>query len=103
MDIQRLRNLTTGRLHTSVDDIQADIEWLTGEQGVMTYQIPNALRALEVCLRAQVTDARCWDGAYDPTHTGEVDVRPMDEGERAAFWQRYEALPSALSLIGRGR
>ena len=35
MDIQRLRNLTTGRLHTQMTDIYMDLDYLTG-QSLMT-------------------------------------------------------------------
>ena len=99
MDIQRLRNLTTGRLHTKMEDIYADIEHLTGEQGVMTHMLPNACRAMEPYLREKAPDARLWDGAYDVTHTGDADVPPMDAEEKAAFWKRYGALPSLLASI----
>lgn len=100
MDIQRLRNLTTGRLHTKMEDIYADIERLTGEEGVMTHMLPNACRALEPYLREKAPDERLWRDEYDTTHTGEIDVPPMDESERKTFWERYKALPSLLASIG---
>ena len=100
MDIQRLRNLTTGRLHTKIEDIYADIEHLTGEEGVMTHQLPNACRALEPYLREKVTDSRFWDGEYDTTHTGDIDVPPMDEAALKAMLERYGAMPSLLASIG---
>lgn len=97
MDIQRLRNLTTGRLHTNMGDIYQDIEYLTGEKGVMTHMLPNACRALEPYLRDKVPNQKFWEDVYDTTHTGEVDVPPMDDAERKAFWERYGALPSPLA------
>jgi hypothetical protein len=97
MDIQRLRNLTTGRLHTKMEHIYQDIEFLTGEKGVMTHMLPNAFRALEPYLRGKVTDSKFWEDVYDTTHTGEIDVLPMDESERKSFWERYGALPSPLA------
>lgn len=100
MDIQRLRNLTTGRLHTEMGHIYEDIALITGEGGVMTHQLPNANRALQPYLREKVTDARFWDGEYDPTHTGEIDVPPMDEEAKKAMWERYGALPSLLASVG---
>jgi len=100
MDIQRLRNLTTGRLHTKMEDIYTDIEYLTGEKGVMTHQLPNACRALEPYLREKVTDTRFWDGEYDTAHTGEIDVPPMNEAACAEMWKRYGAMPSLLASIG---
>jgi hypothetical protein len=100
MDIQRLRNLTTGQLHTKMEHIYEDIALITGEDGVMTHQLPNACRAMEPYLRDKVADARLWDGEYDITHTGETDVPTMDEAAREAMWKRYGEMPSLLASIG---
>ena len=100
MDIQKLRNLTTGLLHTEMGHIYEDIALITGESGVMTHQLPNACRAMEPYLREKVTDARFWDDEYDPTHTGEIDVPPMDEEAKKAMWKRYGELPSLLASVG---
>lgn len=99
MDIQRVRNLTTGRLHTKMEDIYADVEWLTGAKGVMTHQLPNALRALEPYLREKVAEARFWDGEYDTAHTGEIDIPPMGSEDLEKMWRRYSEMPSPLSLL----
>lgn len=100
MDIQRLRNLTTGRLHTKMEHIYEDIGLLTGVDGVMTHMLPNACRALEPYLREKLMDARFFDGEYDTTHTGEVDVPPMDDAARESMWKRYGAMPSLLESLG---
>ena len=97
MNIQRLRNLTTHRLHTQMQHIYEDIGFLTGEPGFMTHELPNAMRALDPYLRAKVDDARFWDGQYDTSHTGEIDVPPMNAGERAAFFERFNAMPDPLA------
>lgn len=91
MDIQRLRNLTTGRLHTEMGHIYQDIEYLIGVQGIMSHQLPRAIRALEPILRARDLGERLWDDAYDVTHSGEIDVAPLDANELAAFWEAYKA------------
>ena len=64
MEIQRLRNLTTGRLHTETNHIYDDLGALTGEKGLMTRMIPRALKAVRPWLREKVLDARFWDGEY---------------------------------------
>lgn len=97
MDIQRLRNLTTGRLHTQMADIYQDIEYLTGEPGVMTHMLPDATKALLPYLRTKAPDARLWDGEYDPTHDGEIDIPPMNGEEQAEFWARFGGSSSAES------
>lgn len=102
MDIQRLRNLTTGRLHTDITHVYQDIELLTGAPGLMTHQIPNAMRALEPYLQEHIQDSRFWDGKYDVTHIGEIEVPVMDKDAANAMFDRYEAMPSSLGLIGSG-
>ena len=89
MDIQRLRNLTTGRLHTTMADIYRDIECITGERGVFTHMLGDATKALLPYLREKAPDARLWDGEYDPSHVGEIDIPPMNSDEQAAFWVRF--------------
>lgn len=92
MDIQRLRNLTTGRLHTEMSHIYEDLALITCEGGVMTHQLPTAFRAMEPYLREKVSDARFWNGEYDPTHIGEIDIPPMDKDAQKAMWVRYATL-----------
>jgi hypothetical protein len=89
MDIQRLRNLTTGWIHTRLEHVYEDIAIITGEGGVMTHQLSNAARAIQPYLREKITDARFWDGKNDPTHTGDIDVPTMDKVEQEAMWKRY--------------
>lgn len=97
MNIQRLRNLTTGRLHTKIEDVYADLEFLTRESGIMTHSIPNACRAIEPWLRDKITEPQFFDGAHNPSHQGEIEIQPMTNDEREAFFERFGALPSPLA------
>lgn len=98
MNAQRLRNLTTQRLHTTMSDIEEDLLFLTGtEGGILAHQLPNVMRAIEPWLRQQVTEPRYWNDKYDTDHVGEYDLRPMDDAERAAMFERYKALPSPFA------
>jgi hypothetical protein len=94
MDIQRLRNLTTGRLHTSMGDIYEDMELITGEQGIMTHMLPRVAEAILPWLKANVTEERFWDGKYDPSHTGEYDLPEASSAEKTKFWGKYKEMPS---------
>ena len=85
MDIQRARNLTTGRLHTEMDHIYQDIEMLTGEKGIMTHMLPRALDCLLPHLKKHVQDSRFWDDKFDITHVGEIEIPPLNGEDRAAF------------------
>lgn len=96
MEIQRLRNLTTGRLHTEMGHIYQDIEFFTGEKGVMTHMLPNAMSALKPHLQEQFKEERLWDGEYDPSHKGSVDAAPMNPEQVQAFWERYKVLPPLI-------
>lgn len=96
MDIQRLRNLTTGRLHTEIGHIYEDLGNITGETVLMTHTLPRVMRAVEPWLREQIVDERFWDGEYDTTHTGDFDLRNPSADERKAMLERYAAQPNLL-------
>ncbi len=96
MDVQRLRNLTTNRLHTEVDHIYKDLEHVTGFS-FLTHELPNANKAAAPYLKTIITDERFWDGKFDQTHCGEIDVPAMNETERAEFVERMNSLPSLLA------
>lgn len=97
MDIQRLRSLTTGRLHTEMGHIYEDLGAITGEQGLMTHMLPRAMMAVEPWLRENVTDQRFWDGEYDTTHTGEIDIPTPTQADRDLMFERYAAQPNPLA------
>jgi hypothetical protein len=96
MDIQRLRNLTTGRLHTEMSHIYIDLENITGEHGLMTHMLPRALRAIEPWLRKHVTEPRFWDDEYDTSHNGEFELPTPTDEDRKEFTANYLAQPNPL-------
>lgn len=96
MKNQNLRNLTTGRLHTHVDDIYEDIEFITGDEGIMTHHLGMACKAMQPWLREKITDARFWDGAFDLTHEGETEIIPMNAEEKKAFFVLFAQQPNPL-------
>ncbi len=97
IDIQRLRNLTTGILHTKMEDIYEDIEYITSASGIMTHMLPNARQALLPYLKRELTEPRFWDDKYDTTHVGFVYINPMVDSELDEFWKIYSKLPSPLA------
>lgn len=96
MDIQRLRNLTTGRLHTQMSHIYEDLRFIVGDNGLMTHMLPRVMEAVEPWLREQVTDARFWEDKFDTTHTGDYPLRAMTAEESSAAFGRYAAMPNPL-------
>jgi len=97
MDIQRLRNLTTGRLHTEMGHIYKDIELITGEKGLMTHMLPRVLDAIKPWLQENVKDDRFWDGEFDQTHTGDFDLPAPTAQDRKEFFERFSAMPDPIA------
>lgn len=91
MDIQRLRNLTTGLLHTDIGHVYEDIEEITGAYGIMTHQLPAVLRAVKPWLRANVRDERFWNCEYDTNHVGDYDLPDPTDDDREAMLERYRS------------
>lgn len=96
IDCQRLRNLTTGRLHTEMSHIYQDLEMFSGWDSLFTHQLPRVMKALRPWLKEVVEDERFWDGQYDVSHTGTAVVRMPTSEERAVFAVRYGQLPNPL-------
>ncbi len=96
MDIQRLRNLTTGILHTEITHVCEDIETITGLPGLMTHQISNAMTAIKPWLLDNVMDSRFWDGNFDITHVGNIELPEMTDWEREVIIARFTHCPSPL-------
>lgn len=95
-DIQRVRNLTTGILHTEMQHIYEDIESITGTKGVMTHHLGMASTALQPFLKSKITDQRFFDESFDTSHNGFVDIPEMNEFEKSDFWQLFGQQPNPL-------
>jgi len=85
----KLRNMTTGILHTEIGHVYEFIEEYTGEKGVMTHQIPSACRALEPILKTKLT-AEWFTNIWDKEGLEiEVECPDMTEDEKQEFWKSY--------------
>lgn len=96
MDIQRLRNITTWRLHTEIGHVYEDLEAIIGEPRLMTLTLPGVARAVEPWLREHIPEQRFWNREYDPTHTGEYELPQPTEADRAKMFVIYDAQPSPI-------
>ncbi len=76
-----------------MDHIYEDLGTLTGKKGLMTHMLPRAMRAVEPWLREQELGARFWDGGFDTTHTGQVDLPTPTKEDQALFFERFAAMP----------
>ena len=96
MDAQRLRNLTTGKLHTEIKHIYEDLELITGGSGFMTHMLPNALNAALPWLKVVVTDQEYWDDTFSPEITGEYDLPEATQEEKEEMRSRFTKMPSPI-------
>lgn len=100
--IQRLRNLTTFRLHTEIDDVKEDLGRIFDRPGsVMTHMIPNLLTAVSPWLQSIGLPERFFDGTADASHVGDITIPEPTDDDRAAMWERYRALPSPFASFIR--
>ena len=84
MDYLRVRNLTTGVVHTSIEDIYKDIQMIFGHQALFNGILCQALGehkiyagvyyAIKPWLFKVVTDQRFWDDSFDVMHTGNYEL-----------------------------
>jgi hypothetical protein len=81
ISIQRLRNLTTSKLHTRLDDLHEDFERILGKP-ISSQSYEYARQAILLWLHENLKDPRFWDETYDPTHIGEVKLIEPTETER---------------------
>jgi hypothetical protein len=95
MDNQRLRNLTTGYLHTDIDYVYQDLELIIGFAG-MTHMLPRMHKAIQPWLREHVKEQRFWDFQYDPNHTGETELPTPTEDDRKLMTDLYFKEPDLL-------
>jgi len=96
MDIQRVRNLTTSRLHTDIRFLYEDLCFITGINCLMTHELPNAMRAVLPWLIDHIPDPAFWDNEYNPLHIGEIELPVPSELERQAIVERFNSQPDPL-------
>ena len=88
IETQRLRNLTTGVLHTKMEDIYIDIENITGMEGVMTHMLPRAVEALKPHFKNHIKDESFFNDKHDPSLVGEVEIPVLTKEEKVNFFKR---------------
>jgi hypothetical protein len=93
MEIQRLRHLTTGRLHTKEEHVCEDLGIIIGAM-FLNHMIPRGIRAIEPWLREHVIEPRFWNDEHDPMHIGELELPMPSEAERKLMLERYAAQPN---------
>jgi hypothetical protein len=79
---QRLRSLTTGLIHTDMNDIMDDLRKILGSR-VTVPTIGAAMGSVRPWLQAQGLDKRFWVERRDTAHTGKTQLPVPTAAERA--------------------
>ena len=88
--VQRLRNITTGKLHTKMEDIYEDLGWITGVSGPFTHMLPGLMQACLPFLHTYAKDSRLWNDKFDPDHSGTIKIPKPTPEERRVMREIYE-------------
>jgi hypothetical protein len=84
-----LRNITTGILHTNVDDIYGFLESYIGEEGIMTHQLGSASKALQPILKSKLPEEWFTKEWIKEGLDESVEVPDMTATEKISFWKAY--------------
>ena len=89
MDIQRIRNLTAGLLHTDIAHVYQDLSIISGvKTPIYTHQIPQFIRAVWPWLREKITDDEFFDGKHNPHAKGWLMLPLPTKEEQEEIVQR---------------
>lgn len=90
----KLRNMTTGRLHTEIGDVYQFIEEYIGEKGIMTHHLPSACPPIQTILKRHLPEEYFngqWIQTSQQMHglSDIVEIPDMTEDERKEFWETF--------------
>lgn len=91
----QLLNITTGVMHTNMDDIYKFFDQVI-EEGIMTHMLPRALEAIRPILKERYPSLP-FEGHHSKIENGSEEIEIVfTEEEKARFWGEYMLLPSPL-------
>ena len=89
MDILRIRNLTTGILHTDIAHVYQDLSVISGLNTIYTHQIPNLTRAVLPWLREKIQDDKFFNGKHNPSEKGVFWLPKPTKDEQKEIIRRF--------------
>lgn len=95
--LQQILNITTGTLHTNMDDIY-DFFNKVIEDGIMTHMLPRSRKAILPILQTKESfkDLPFESGDYREK-LGNYNLSfEFTEDDKKQFWENYKELPSPL-------
>jgi hypothetical protein len=88
--VGKLRNITTGILHTAIGDVYEFLEEYLDAKGIMTHQLPSACRALEPILKSKLPETWFVKEWVKAGLDVEAECPDLTEDEKKVFWESYE-------------
>lgn len=87
--VGKLRNVTTGILHTNIGDVYKFFEEYTGEEGIMTHHLPSAAKALEPILKRKLSDEWFTKEWIKEDLDKEATIEDLTQDERQEFFTSF--------------
>ena len=94
----KLRNVTSGILHTEIRDVYMFYEEYLGETGIMTHQLPSAGRALQFILKRKLDKewfTKEWKKDKEWQNKS-IEIPDLTQEEKTEFWKEYKFHASAM-------
>jgi hypothetical protein len=89
----RLRNLTSGVLHTNNIDMKEDIELIVGLPIINTFSdLVNASIVIVSFLEERLP-AEFFENGYVPNCQGEIEINPLTSIEQELFMEAFNVKP----------
>lgn len=92
----KLRNITSGILHTEIGDVYLFFEEYIGMKGIMTHQLGSACKAIEPILRTKFGKMWFTDEWIKDGLNVMVEVPDLTAEEKELFWKHYHAYASEM-------
>jgi len=92
----KLRNITTGIMHTEIKDVYLFFEEYTGEKGIMTHHLSSAIKAITDILKTKLSD-KWFTKEWIKEELDEViEIPDITEEEKASFWKLFQEYNSEV-------
>ena len=87
--VGKLRNITTGILHTNIDDVYEFFEIYTNEKGIMTHHLGSATKAMQPILKTKLSKQWFYKKWNKLNNDLEWEVSNLTEDERKLFFSQF--------------
>jgi len=87
---QRIRNLTSGILHTNPEDVKNDLGAILGiGDSLPHFMVTKMMQPVKDFLRKNILDQRFWDDKLDLSHVGTINISEPTDAELGKIWTAY--------------